>query len=173
MRHRRSALYVSSLALFLFLVLVPATETPAQVVAGSGFLEGKGTLAVQRCGRDRLRARTQVVVAPDGTWVATTDEGTGFSGTSVPVGTSGRQLALSFDADSEAGFVGSMALDAAELCRTSIAVTSVLKKKFLLTINRRGTRAKLVLRYVGTGVGDGRSGWARSGLTLRGAWTAG
>jgi hypothetical protein len=144
----------------------------AQTISGSGTLKGSGLLAVQRCGRARLRARAQVVVAPDGTWTATTDDGVAFSGTSVLAGTSGRKLDLSFDASSETGFVGSMAGDAAELCRTGIQVTSVTKKQFFLAINKRRSRATLVLRYTGTGIGNGRSGWARSSLRLEGRWTA-
>lgn len=153
------------------LVLLLGLGATAEAFSGSGTLKGTGSLAVQRCGQGRLHAKATVAVAADGTWTASTTEGALFSGTSVPVGTSGRQLDLSFDAGSEAGFIGSMASDAAELCHTSIEVTSVLKKAFVLTLNRRATRAKLKLRYAGTGVGGGRAGWARSGLTLSGRWT--
>jgi hypothetical protein len=150
-------------------VLPPGAEAQ---VAGYGRLKGIGALAVQRCGQAPLHTAAQVVVASDGTWSATSNDGAAFTGTSVPAGGSGRKLALSFDASSEAGFIASMAGDAAELCHTSIEVTSVLKKKFVLTVNRRATRAKLVLRYTATGIGGGRSGKARSGFTLQGRWTS-
>ena len=169
---RRLGLHGLLLPALLGLGLTAAPDVGAQGVSGSGTLKGTGTLAVQRCGRDRLHAQAQVVVAAGGTWSATTSEGAAFSGTSVPSGTSGRQLDLSFDAGSEVAFVASMASNAAELCHTSVVVTSAAKQKLLLSINRRGSRAKLVLRYTGTGVGGGRSGWARSGLTLKGPWTA-
>jgi hypothetical protein len=175
MTHRPGVDALSSCFVFVLglLALATASEAAAQAVTGSGALRGSGALAVQRCGRDHLRAEAHVLVAPDGTWSATTVEGAAFSGTSIPTGTSGRKLELTFDAESEAGFLATMAQDAAELCRTSIQVTSATKRKFILSINRRATRAKLELRYTGTGIGGGRSGWARSGLTLKGPWTPG
>lgn len=173
MSHRFIGTGGIALALLVGLCLVAAADAGAQSPGGSGTLKGNGALAVQRCGQDQLRASATVIVLPDGTWSAISSEGAGFAGTWTALDTSGRKLDLAFDASSEAGFVSSLANDAAELCRTSIEVTSVQKKKFLLKINRPGTRAKLVLRYTATGTGNGRSGWARSGLTLAGRWTAG
>ncbi len=100
-------------------------------------------------------------------------DGPTFSGTYAVADASGRKLALAFDSDSEAGFYASVVSDASELCRTAVSVTSLTAKAFEVTFNRKGTRAKLAIRFVGIATARGRTGRVTNRLTGQGRWTAG
>jgi hypothetical protein len=151
--------------------LVAATVAPpAQALGGSGTLRGAGRFTVQRCHGFRDQVTGTVTLAADGTWSASVTGGS-FDGTWTT--DSGRRYELSFSAPAEAAFVASLASDASQLCRTSVTVTSVTRDDFSLTVNRRLTKARLLLRYEATGSGGGRSGRARYLLKLHGRWTAG
>lgn len=149
--------------------------TVAEGLALTGSLAVRSAQAqfkVQHCGGFRDRVPVTVQLRDDGTWLAVTDE-PAFSGTYTVADASGRKLALAFDPDSEAGFHANVASDASGLCRTAVSVTSLTAKVFEIKFNRKGTRAKFNIRFVGTGTAGRRSGRVTNRLTGEGRWTAG
>jgi hypothetical protein len=154
--------------------LALAIASPAAAQAGSGQLTGHGALAVRGCGRQRFSFTATVATAADATWNGQDSDGNRFGGTWTPKGTKGKKLDLAFDAESEGAFVATILSNITERCETPgpIVVSAVTRKIFRITLNRKGTRATLVLRYTVRGSAGGRSGTARYGLTAKGPWTA-
>jgi hypothetical protein len=110
-------------------------------------------------------------VRDDGTWSATSD-GPAFAGTYTAVGRSGRKIALQLGDPAVAALVASVAADVSTLCHTPVQVTSASPKVLTLTLNRKRTKATLVVRYVVRGTSSEGSGKATFGLTAHGAWSA-
>jgi hypothetical protein len=164
----------SSIAIVLCLASALASgagDASAQTPAGAGQLSGTSVLAVKGCGRDRDPALVLLVtLGPDGSWMAEDQEGARFGGTSAPIGSSGRKLDLSFDAETEAAFRARAAADVGELCQAPATVESAVKKAFTLKLNRKLTRAKLALRYVFTGTAGGIPGRATQRVSTKGPW---
>jgi hypothetical protein len=156
----------------LVIALCLALLSVASADPGSGQLTGRAMLDAGGCGRDRATFAIQLVVAADGTWTALDADGTSFAGTSAPKGRSGRKHDLAFDPDTEQGFVSVLAADVAELCEVpEVTVDTVKKKALTLTVNRKGTRAAIVLRYVLRGTAAGRRGTATYRMNAKGSWT--
>lgn len=154
------------------IALLVAAPAVAGAVSGSAALTGKSRLGVRGCGADRATFSASVLVQDDGTWIAQSDQV--FGGTYAPTGRTGRTLALSFDAASEAGFIASIEEDVATVCESPPAtVTSSRRKVMALVLNRKLTKAKLVVKYAVTGNAGGRSGTATYRLIGRGPWTPG
>jgi len=157
--------------------LIPAlaichVATAAAQVIGSGTLKGPISFTVKKCGTDRGRVQLVLTVAPDGTWTAGSDEGLPLSGTSQPLGTSGRKLTLDFDDESEADFVAQRASDIEVGCRVSgVAIDAATPAKFTLTLNRKRTRATLAVIYTLTGSAGGGRSKAIFRLKGSGRWT--
>ena len=160
------------IGLGLGLALVAPQHAGAQL-PGSGALAARSTVRVKGCGGISQALGLIAVARSDGTWDAEDTLGTGWSGTHVPRGSSGRKLDLQFDAPSMSRFVAAVADDAAALCEQPVTVSSAVRKKFLLRVNRRGTVAKLAIVYVFTGSAGGRPGSATYRLKGTGTWTAG
>jgi hypothetical protein len=150
---------------------VPVAAQAQTVPSGSANLRGKGAFAVQRCGRDRGRVTLAMSVAADGTWTAFGPLGS-FSGSAVPRGGSGRTLDLDFDAQSLDAFIAALVVDASDLCKTGVVPTDVRRQRFRLRLDRKRTKARLVLRYRFAGTAAGRRGRAAYRLTARGPWTS-
>jgi hypothetical protein len=140
--------------------------------AGAGNLAGKGKIAVRGCGKQRLSLDVRVVVRDDATWEAEDAEGTRFAGTYVVGTPNGRRLELAFDAPSTTAFVTAASEEVAFLCEAPVTVASVERRKFALRLNRKRTKAVLVLLYQLTGSAAGESGSARYRITAKGPWTA-
>jgi hypothetical protein len=157
------------LAAWVALVTVAVAPAIAEAAGGTAMLAGRSALAVKGCGRDRGRFAATLALADDGTWVAAF-EGATASGTYTAVGRTGRTLELHFDAPSSANLGDTVAEDVSLLCEAPAAVTSTTRKVFRLTINRRRTRAALVLRYRFAGTAAGVAGTATYKLTGRGPW---
>jgi hypothetical protein len=164
----RGALITVCLALILTLAAPPVR---AQVVSGSGDLFGRGKFGVQRCGRDRDAVTAVVAVNVDGSWSAVVN-GRPYSGTSTPIGTSGRKLDLFFDGVGMAQFISTLEELASDLCDESVTSTSETKRKFLLKVNKKRTKAAVILKYIFTGTAGGRSGKARYFFKVKGLWAA-
>jgi len=94
-----------------------------------------------------------------------------FGGTHSLAGKNGRKLALQFDGNSAAAFIGSLSADVGEHCGGAVTVSSIVQKKFLLELNGKRTKAKLTLVYRLEGTGGGRKGSATMKLTGKGPWT--
>jgi len=149
--------------LLVLLVLLLSAGVGAQVSTGTAQLAGRGKLAVRGCGADRQpNFSSTVAVLADGTWTAADAEGEQFGGTWVAVGSRGQAFDLFFDAGTEADLVATIAEDIGVLCDApeGVVVTSTVRKRFALKLNRAHTRAKLVLRYVLKGRANNRSGSA-------------
>lgn len=157
----------------LAIVFLLAASAVARAAGGSAALSGTSRLGVHGCGADPGSFSGTLAVNADGTWAIDTGEGV-FAGTYVAIGRTGRKLRLALDAASLAGFVASVEADVAMLCETPpVTVTSSRAKVVSLTINRKLTMAKLVVRYLFRGNAGGRSGTATYRLVGRGAWTPG
>ena len=142
-------------------------------VSGSASLTGASRLGVRRCGAARVPFSGTLLVQDDGTWTAN-GGGDAFAGTYTATGRAGRKLVLTLDAPSQAAFIASIEEDVASLCESPpVTVTSSRAKVLMLTLNRRLTKAKLVVKYAFTGTAEGRSGTATYRLTSRGAWIPG
>ena len=148
----------------------PFEEAGAQV-PGSGLLAGRLLFRVKGCGKETGPLGITAVAGANGTWTAQTSEGSSYAGTLAALGTSGRKLDLQFGAASESAFVAGLAADASSLCGASVAVSSSVRKKFVLQLNRAGTVAKLTLIYTFTGSAGGRQGTAKYRLKAVGPWT--
>jgi hypothetical protein len=150
------------------LLLILAASAQAQ--GGTAQLAGRAVLKTP-CGSDRVPNLTvTVTILPDGTWTATDAAGTPFSGTWSPVGRRGRTFDLFFDAATEAGLIATLGADVGELCGApgGVTVTSVTRKRFRVKLNRKLTRAALVLRYTFTGSIGGIAGGARYRIGAKG-----
>jgi hypothetical protein len=159
---------------FAVLTFALALAVAADAATGNAGLKGMSKVGVRGCGAKRLAFSGTVTVLDDGTWSARSDEGDGFAGTYRPAGRTGRKLLLAFDTASLAAFVGAVEDDVAALCESPPAtVTAVRPKALSLAVNRKLTKAKLVLRYAFTGNAGGRSGTATYKLVARGPWTPG
>jgi hypothetical protein len=156
---------------FTFVLVAPAL---ASAIVGSGSLTGPSQLRVRGCGSHRTRFSAALTVAADGTWIAQTDDGGRVAGTSTPLGRSGRKLQLSLDAPSTADLAADVAQEVAILCDSdSVIVTSTRANALTLSLNRRLTKVKLVMRFTFEGSAGDRSGRATYRLTGNGPWTAG
>lgn len=153
----------------LLTMTLAASQAGAQFISGSGLLEGKDKIAVQRCGRDPGIITAAVMMSSDGGWSASV-EGLGYTGSYGPKGASGRKFDLFFDGASELQFVTALEGFAADLCGVSVTATSAERKKFTLKLNRKRTKAVVLLKYRFEGTGDGRSGRAKYTFKLKGPW---
>jgi hypothetical protein len=161
---------LETLALLTALVTCHVGAASAQVV-GSGELRGQLSFAVKKCGTDRGRAEVGIVVAPDGTWTAGSGEGLPLSGTSLPLGMSGRKLALAFDAASAADFAAGRAADIEAGCRVSgVVIESATPTRLTLALNRKRTKATLVVIYKLTASAGGKSTTATFKINASGRW---
>jgi hypothetical protein len=158
--------------LALTAVLVIPFEVRAQV-AGGGVLAGRLLFRVKGCGKETGPLVITAAAGGNGTWTAVTSEGSSYAGTLTSLGTSGRKLDLQFGGASESAFIGGLAADASGLCGASVTVSSSVRKKFVLQLNRGGTVAKLTLIYTFTGSAGGRQGTAKYRLKAVGPWTPG
>ena len=170
--HRLDVMKTRSAGLaFAFVLVAPAFVS---AFVGSGSLAGRSQLGIRGCGTHRAQFSATLTVAADGTWMAQTDEGGRVAGTSTPVGRSGRKLHLSLDAPSTAGLAADVAQEVVILCDSgAVVVTSTHANTLTLSLNRRLTKVKLVMRFTVQGTARGRSGKATYRLTGNGSWTAG
>lgn len=160
----------SLLPLVLAIALAWSGDAVAQV-AGSGSLTGNGALKVKGCGTDELRGiPITFTVQTDGTWVAVLPDAT-LGGTTTLAGKDGRKLQLQFAPVSTATFLQARAADISQLCARSVTMNSVEQKAFTLTLNKKRTRAKVVLSYRLEGTAGGKGGNARYKITAKGPWT--
>lgn len=146
-----------------------APQASAQFISGGGTLTGKEKLAVQGCGRDRTLLVVDAIINANGTWGVLVS-GLGYTGSYVPTGASGRKFDLTFDQDSFNQFIAVLEGDAGVLCGQSVAATSAEKKKFMLKLNGKRTRAVVILKYRFTGTSGGRSGRAKYMIKVKGDW---
>lgn len=129
---------------------------------------------VKQCGADRGQVEVGIQVAADGTWRAGSGEDIEFGGTSQPVGTSGRKIALAFDAATDEAFVEQRLLDVEALCRRpGFVLQSRTPKQLTLALNRKRTRATLVVVYRLRGTLAGKPRQATFRLRSAGPWSAG
>ncbi len=163
---------LSALALLTALATCHVGVAGAQV-AGTGTLKGSLRFAVKKCGVDRGRAKVDMAMAPDGTWAAGSDEGLALSGTSQPTGTSGRKVTLAFDAASAAGFTAGLASDIEAGCKgvSGVVIETATPTRFTLALNRKRTRATLLVIYKLTASGGGRATKAKFRIRASGPWT--
>jgi hypothetical protein len=154
------------------LAMVVALPAVAGAMSGAGSLAGTSKLAVKGCGRLRAEFSGTLLVAEGGTWsVQVTGEET-FAGTYTPLGRSGRKIRLALDDPSTAALVASVAEDIAGACELpAVTVTSVNPKVLTLALDRKLTKAKLVVRYAFKGNAGGRTGTATYKVIGRGPWT--
>lgn len=164
---RFGAVFVAMVGLGL---AVSSVEATAQGFPGDGVLSGRAKLKVKGCGRGKADVAVDVLVDADGTWMAS-DGTSAFSGTGGVGGKGGRRLTIALDTDSTATLIGRIETDAGTLCGDTVTATNVEARKTVLKVNGKRTRAKLILVYVGTGVGsDGAPGKAKYRLVVSGAW---
>jgi hypothetical protein len=156
--------------ILVLLVLVLCANADAQVPAGTAQLAGSAKLAARGCGADREpNFSSTVTLLADGSWTAADPEGVLFGGSWVTVGSSGRKVDLYFDAATEADLIATVTADLGLLCDApDVVVTSAVRRRFTLTLNRAGTKAKLVLRYVFKGRANNRSGSAGYRIRAKG-----
>jgi hypothetical protein len=167
MTYRRSAGFVA--ALLALPLLLPR---PAHALAGSTALTGASVLAVHGCGHDRSTLTAVLQVADGGTWTVLSQDGPSFTGTYVPKGKSGRKLVLTVAAASEQAIAATAVADIEALCNAQgVVVTAVRAKVLTLTLDKKLTTAKLVVRYLLKGSANGRSGTATLRITAKGPWT--
>jgi hypothetical protein len=153
--------------------LALAASTVASAFTGTGTLTGTSKFVVPGCGTDRGAFVTSVTVAADGTWSAQSTEGSSFSGTYVPVGQANRKVRLTLDATTTSALASVILADAEMLCHRGVTVTGSHPHALTLSLNRKGTTAKLVIGYGFSGRSRGRSGTASYHVIGRGPWTAG
>jgi hypothetical protein len=150
-------------------VLLASFAQVAHAVTGSVVLLGAGKLAVPTCGSLRDQLSVTLVVQAGGTWTTAPDQ---FSGTYTAVGRTGRKLRLALDATTTAVLTEMVAAEIANLCRIpEVTITRVRPKTLTLTVNRKLTRATLLLRYAFAGTAGGRSGSATYRVRATGPWT--
>jgi hypothetical protein len=153
------------------LIVVPAV---AHAASGTASLTGTSKLAVKGCGRDRGVFSASLTVAADGTWSTQVTGEERIAGTYTTKGHAGRKLVLTFDAATAATLAASIASDVTTLCQSEPAtVTSSTIKVLTLTLDRKLTKATLLMRATFTGSAGGRSGTATYKVLGRGPWTPG
>ena len=163
----------SSLALRAAVLGALLASSSAWALDGSATLAGRSALHVAGCGTHRASLSQTLVVGADGTWSAVSSDDQ-FSGTWTPLGRSGRKIRMALDAASTAALVASVAEEIGPLCEiTGIVITATRAKVVTLKLDRRQTKAKLLVRYVIKGKADGRSGTAVYKVTASGPWTPG
>jgi len=151
-------------------VLTVLAIAAVQAGTGSATFTGSTKLAVKGCGTARDPFSAVVAAAGDGTWNATSP-GEQFSGTYTTIGP-GRRLKLTPDAATLANLTDVVVGGVSSLCRTGgVTVTSIRPQTSMLTLNRKLTRAKLLVRYVFAGTAGGRSGTATLTVRAAGPWT--
>jgi hypothetical protein len=153
-------------------VAVALAGTDPFASSGSGQLSGRSILKVKGCGKDRIPLVLTANLQSDGRWTAEDQQGARFSGTYAPRGSNGRTFDLQFDDATLAAFVATVASDVSELCEVEAVVSAVTRKRFLLRLNRRRTKATLSFKYRFTGSADGRKGSASFVVTVHGPWVA-
>ena len=147
----------------------------ALAVSGTATITGTSVLTARGCGHDRGTLSTTLHLAEDGTWTAQSAEGPTYAGTSAPKGRSGRKFALTMDPASEQALVAGSTTDIAMLCELepgSVVVTQSRAKVLKLTLDKKLTTAKLLVRYLLKGTADGHSGTASLRIAGKGPWTA-
>lgn len=164
---------VRALGVFALVLALGVSREAGAQVPGSGVLAGRLVLRVKGCGKVSGPLGVTAAAGSSGAWSALDSEGASYSGTHAPLGASGRKLDLHFGVASENSFVAELAADAAGLCGAPVTVSSALRKKFVLQLNRAGTVAKLTLIYTFTGSAGGRQGTAKYRLRAVGPWTPG
>ena len=156
----------------ILLALSLAAPTAATAFTGTGTLTGTSKFTVPGCGSDRGVFVTSITVAADGTWSAQSSDGPSFSGTYVPVGRANRKVRFTFDAATTSALTSGIVADASTLCHASVTLTGSHPRSLTLSLNRKGTEAKLIIAYGFSGRSRGRSGTASYHVTGRGPWTA-
>jgi hypothetical protein len=146
------------------------SDGSAQTVSGSGQLGGGQKYAVTKCGRAKAPVGVAVTLNGDGTWSALVDGLIAYSGTYRAIGSSARKLDLDFDSGSLASLTGVAEIAASNICSASVVATSATEKKFALKLNKQGTKAKVVLKYVFTGTAGGSPGTAKYAFNVKGTW---
>lgn len=137
---------------------------------GTGALAGKAKLKVRPCGKTTEEVALDILVSPDGAWTLS-DGIDGFAGAGAILGKAGRKLGLELDAPSMTALVALLEGDASELCGGPVAATDAVVRKAVLKVNAKGTRARLVLLLVATGVADdGSAGKAKYRVVAKGTW---
>jgi len=154
------------------------TSTGVAVAAsGTAMLTGKLRLAVPGCGKEKDTFSGSVVVGDDGRWTVAGDadddpeDDVVVGGTYTAEGQRGRKLVLTLDAPTLAGLIADAEDDLATKCGSPGPITSSAPKKMQLKLNRKGTKAKLVLRIVFEGTVDGRSRSVKYEVVGNGPWT--
>ena len=113
-------------------------------------------------------------LAPGGTWTAGSGEGLALGGSSRAIGKGGRKLALEFDPASAADFATDRGRDIASLCEVAdVVVQSVTATSFVLALNRKRTRATLLVVYRLMAAAGGVDRRATFRLRAAGRWTPG
>ena len=148
--------------------LLAAGTAYAALTGDGGVLTGKEKAKVQRCGGDKGSLTWNVVLAPNGDW-SMYDGSNTFTGTSTPTGKGGKHN-LSFNGPSQALFISTLESRASDECGTAISVTSSQQKKFQLKVNKKATKAKVLLKYKFLGSGGGETGKGKYGASAKGAW---
>jgi hypothetical protein len=155
----------------ILFALALAASTAASAFTGTGTLTGRSKFVVPGCGTDRGAFVTSVTVAADGTWSAQSTEGSSFSGAYVPVGQANRKVRLTFDDATTSALDSNIVADATRLCNAGVTLTGSHPHALTLSLNRKGTVAKLVIAYGFSGRSRGRSGTASYHVIGRGPWT--
>ncbi len=161
-----------ALAALVALPIVLAAPTAVSAFTGTGTLTGRSKFVVPGCGADHGAFVTSITLAADGTWSAQSSEGPSFSGTYVPVGAGNRKVGFTFDAATTSALTSAVGANASRLCHAGVTVTGSHPRALTLSLNRKGTQAKLNLVYVFSGRARGRSGTASYHVTAHGPWTA-
>ena len=156
----------------ILLALSLAAPTAATAFTGTATLTATSNFAVPGCGSDRRAFVASITVAADGTWSAQSSDGPSFSGTYVAVGRANRKVRFTFDAATTSALTSGIVADASRLCHASVTLTGSHPRALTLSLNRKGTQAKLIIAYVFSGRARGRSGAASYHVTGRGPWTA-
>jgi len=145
-----------------------ASSAEAQL-GGIGTASGTDKLRVKGCGKGKAPAAFNFTVSDDGTWFARDEEGYFFSGGYSAV--SAKKFDLRFDSGSEALFVANLENVASSLCGQGVNVTSAVRQKFFLKVNKKRTKAKVRAKYSLTGTAGGEPGTAKYILKAAGPYT--
>lgn len=162
--------WTHGMACLLLALALAYTDASAQFIAGGGTLVGKEKLAVKKCGRDRTDVALVTVFSDDGTWSAWMNGIDLYTGSYVPIGESGSKFDVDFGSSSLVDFIDAIEDGAGELCRRSVTAMSEEKSKFVLKLNKKRTRGKIILKYRFTGVAAGEYGKGKYSLKVKGAW---
>lgn len=163
---------LARIVLTMLAIVALGHDAGAQNVPGSGLLVAKDKLAAKGCGHAKVTGPQTLTLESDGTWTAVSDGGDTLGGTWVPVGTKGRKFDLDFDAPSLALVGVSLEADLSDLCQASVQVSTIDTKKFLLILNRRGTKARMKAKFRLTGTANGQPGKGSFKVKAKGPWMA-